>query len=67
MESSQWFYRDNDKSVGPFTFEKLSELHAFGLISDTTLVREGESREWMELRDLGKTKNLSTTLRSTLT
>ncbi len=59
MESSQWFYRDNDKSVGPFTFEKLSELHAFGLISDMTLVKEGESREWMEFRDLGKTRNLS--------
>lgn len=58
MESSQWFYRDDDKSVGPFTFEKLSELHAFGLISDTTLVREGESREWREFKDLDKTRNL---------
>jgi uncharacterized RDD family membrane protein YckC len=59
MESSLWFYRDNDKSVGPFTFEKLSELHAYGLISDLTLVREYESREWTEFGDLDIAKNHS--------
>ena len=59
MEDLQWFYRDGEKSVGPFTFEKLNELHSYGLISDHTLISEGESREWVEFRNLSKNKPLS--------
>ena len=52
MENSQWFYRDGDKTVGPFTLEKLHDLRSYGLISDLTLIKEGESREWIEFRNL---------------
>lgn len=58
MKDSQWFYRDGEKSVGPFTFAKLNELHTYGLISDFTLIREGESIEWTEFRNLGTNQPL---------
>lgn len=47
-----YYYRDNIHSVGPFTKEKLSELHGKGIIHDHTLVRSAESEAWFEYSKL---------------
>lgn len=43
-----YYYRDGIHSVGPFTEQKLVELHSKGIISDQTLVRTAESDAWFE-------------------
>lgn len=47
-----YYYRDNIHSVGPFTKERLLELHSKGIICDQTLVRTAESEAWFEYSKL---------------
>jgi len=43
-----YYYRDGVHSVGPFTEERLIELHDKGIINDQSLVRLAESDAWFE-------------------
>lgn len=43
-----FFYLSENQSIGPFTKQRLSELHSEGTISNNTLVRQGLTEEWYE-------------------
>lgn len=43
-----YYYRDGIHSVGPFTKEKLIELHRKQIINDQSLVRSEDSDAWFE-------------------
>src|SRR5438128_2322014 len=43
----RWYYTDGENSVGPFSEERLSGLHAAGVISDSTLVCPAGHQEWI--------------------
>lgn len=47
-----YYYRDGVHSVGPFTEERLIELHDKGIINDQSLVRSAESDAWFEYAKL---------------
>ncbi len=46
------YYRDGTHSVGPFSEEKLLELHSKGIINDQSLVRSADSDAWFEYSKL---------------
>jgi uncharacterized RDD family membrane protein YckC len=54
MKYQEWFYRDAEKSVGPFNLSRLNQLHAAGIITNETLIRRNDSREWIEFSDLNE-------------
>jgi len=48
LATSDYFYRDGDKTVGPFDADKLLQLYQANIINDATLIRENNSQNWLE-------------------
>lgn len=48
----QWFYREGEDAVGPFTSSDLLELVRHQTVTGTTMVRKGESA-WFPASDVG--------------
>ncbi len=46
MSKDRWYYLEQDQSVGPFTWSRLSELRAAGIIQNDTLVWSSGA-EWL--------------------
>ena len=53
--AQQWFIRQDDKELGPFTPSRLKTLAQRGRISSDTMVRRGDSGRWIPA---GKVKGL---------
>lgn len=52
MNTNIFFYRDGNQSVGPFSLEKLRELHRKGVVDAKTLVRSDGSDAWFEIEKI---------------
>jgi|GEM_PF-5248284 len=50
--SLNWYYAQNDNSIGPVPFATLQALHAAGQITDETFVVEAGSEEWRHYSSL---------------
>ena len=57
----KWYYRENDKDVGPLSQTALEELYQCGVIKSESPIRKEDSDDWGTYADAFPSKNHQTT------